>query len=96
MKRQGRNCRMRPEMVGPIAGATEMTMLTIPMTWPRRATGTSVRTLVMSSGSMTAVPHAWTTRATRRTGNPGASAARSVPALKKLIARMKTLLRASL
>ena len=56
------------------------------MTAPRRAGGTSVITVVISSGSMIAVPLACTTRAASSTGNPGASAATSVPALNRPIA----------
>ena len=70
---------MRPEIVGPIAGATEMTIETLPIVRPRFAAGTSVIRVVISSGSMMAVPDAWITRATRSTGKPGASAAVSVP-----------------
>ena len=47
---------MTPEIVGPIAGATEMTMETLPIVRPRCAGGTSVMMVVMSSGIMIAVP----------------------------------------
>lgn len=80
---------MKPETVGPRAGATEIAMVTLPMTMPRRATGTRVRMVVISSGSMIAVPQAWTTRAHRRMGKPGAHAAIAVPAVKKPVAAMK-------
>ena len=58
MNRQGRYCRINPDRVGPIAGATEMAMLMLPITTPRRSTGTRVSTVVISSGSITAVPEA--------------------------------------
>ena len=66
MYRQDRYCRITPEMVGPIAGATEMTMLTLPITTPRRSTGTRVRIVVISNGNMMAVPDACTIRASSR------------------------------
>ena len=62
---------MRPEIVGPIAGATEITVDTRPMKRPRSAGATSVMSVVMSSGIMIAVPLACTTRASRRTSKPG-------------------------
>ena len=43
-------------MVGPIAGATEMTIEMLPIMRPREAGGTSVITVVISSGIMIAVP----------------------------------------
>ena len=84
--RQPRNDSTTPDTVGPTAGATEMTIERLPMTAPRRAGGTSVITVVINSGSMIAVPLACTTRAASSTGNPGASAATSVPALNRPIA----------
>ena len=48
--------RISPETVGPMAGATEMAMLTLPITAPRLASGTRVRMVVIRSGSMIAVP----------------------------------------
>ena len=81
MNRQPSRLSTRPDTVGPIAGATEMTIEMLPITAPRRAGGTSVITVVISSGIMIAVPPACTTRATSSTANPGASAASSVPAL---------------
>ena len=74
---------MRPDRVGPIAGATAMTMLTLPITTPRRWIGTSVRIVVISSGSMIAVPDAWTIRPSSSTQKPGASPASRVPALNR-------------
>ncbi|MCB5293349.1 hypothetical protein BJQ90_02797 [Arthrobacter sp. SO3] len=58
MKRQEKCSRISPETVGPMAGATEMAMLTMPITKPRRDTGTRVRMVVISRGSMMAVPPA--------------------------------------
>ena len=84
--RHPRNDSTIPDTVGPIAGATEMTIERLPMTAPRRAGGTSVITVVISSGSMIAVPLACTTRAPSSTANPGASAATSVPVLNRPIA----------
>ena len=57
---------------------------------PRRAGGTSVITVVISSGSMIAVPLAWMTRAASRIAKPGATAARNVPALNSAIAVAKS------
>ncbi len=90
MKRQEKCSRIRPETVGPMAGATEMAMLTLPITKPRRVTGTRVRMVVISRGSMMAVPPAWTIRASRRISNPGASAASSVPPENRPMASIKT------
>ena len=81
--------RIRPEIVGPMAGATEITIDTRPMNRPRSAGATSVMSVVMSSGIMIAVPLACTTRASSRTSKPGASAAMSVPVENRLIAAMK-------
>ena len=47
---------MRPEIVGPMAGATEITVDTRPMKRPRSAGATRVISVVMSSGIMMAVP----------------------------------------
>ena len=80
----------RPDTAGPIAGATEMTIEMLPIITPRRAGGTSVITVVISSGIMIAVPPAWTTRAARSTANPGASAASRVPVLNRPIAAPKS------
>ncbi len=71
---------MAPASVGPIAGASEITMLTRPIMRPRMAAGTTVISVVMSSGIMMAVPEACTTRATSSIGKPGARNATSVPA----------------
>ncbi len=90
MNRQVKCSRISPETVGPMAGATEMAMLTLPMTAPRRSIGTRVRIVVISSGSMMAVPPAWTMRASSSTSNPGASAASSVPPENRPMASMNT------
>ena len=71
---------MRPEIAGPIAGATDMTIEIRPMMRPRSPSGTNVRTVVISSGIMIAVPEACTTRPTISTLNPGDVAAIRVPA----------------
>ena len=81
MNRQPSRLSTTPDTVGPMAGATEMTIEMLPITAPRRVTGTSVITVVISSGSMIAVPPACTTRPTSSTEKPGASADSSVPAL---------------
>ena len=62
----------------------------LPIVLPRVSGGTSVITVVISSGIMIAVPDAWTTRATTSSSRPGASAAASVPTENSDIARMKT------
>ncbi len=54
-------------------------MVMLPIRRPRSAAGTSVITVVMSSGIMIAVPDAWTTRAISSIGKPVASAASRVP-----------------
>ena len=86
MARQPNRLSTSPETAGPIAGATAMTIEMLPIITPRRAGGTSVITVVISSGIMIAVPLACTTRPARSTGKPGASAASRVPALNRLIA----------
>ena len=58
----------------------------MPITRPRSCSGTIVISVVISSGIITAVPPAWTTRAASSTGNVGARAASSVPAQKTVIA----------
>ena len=90
IQRQSSTLRISPEIVGPMAGATEMTIEMLPMVRPRDAGGTSVITVVISSGIMMAVPLACTTRANSSTSKPGASAAISVPVLNSVMAVMKT------
>ena len=90
MNRQDRNCRTSPDSVGPMAGANEIAMVMFPMTTPRRSAGTSVSTVVISNGIITAVPEACTTRANSSIQKPGETAASKVPAENKPIASMKT------
>ncbi len=82
--------RMAPEIVGPSAGAAEITTPTRPITRPRERSGTSARTVVISSGSTIAVPAAWITRAPSSTGKLGAMTASAVPARNSAIARRNT------
>ena len=49
---------MKPPMVGPRAGATDMTMEILPIVRPRDSGDTRFMTVVMSSGIMIAVPQA--------------------------------------
>ncbi len=79
IQRQLRNCRTIPETAGPSAGATDMARLTMPITRPRSSGLTTLMRVVMSSGIITAVAEAWTTRATTSTGKPHETAASSVP-----------------
>ena len=72
--------RMKPDTVGPIAGATAMTMDMLPIIVPRLRSGTRRRTVVMSRGSSTAVPAAWMTRPMMTTVKSGANAPMTVPA----------------
>ncbi|GAA3038178.1 hypothetical protein GCM10017559_77750 [Streptosporangium longisporum] len=76
-------------MVGPIAGATAITIVIVPMVAPRRSTGTSRITVVISSGIITAVPAACRTRAASSTSKPGASAPSRVPRANRVIAAAK-------
>jgi hypothetical protein len=82
--------RITPPMVGPVAGATAMTMEITPMVRPRRLAGTTFSTVVNSSGIMMAVPTAWTTRPRTRTRNVGAMAASTVPSRKLTMAMVNT------
>ena len=88
--RHGKCARITPDSVGPSAGATEITMDTLPITTPRRCLGTSIRMVVISRGSMIAEPKAWTTRARISTPKLGVRAASSVPREKLPMARAKT------
>jgi hypothetical protein len=87
--RQFSDPRMKPDRVGPTAGATAITIEIVPMVWPRRSAGTSFITVVINSGTMTAVPQACTTRPVSRTAKPGASAEISVPTQNSDIAATK-------
>jgi hypothetical protein len=82
--------RTRPDTVGPIAGATEMTIEMTPMIRPREPGATRLIAVVMSSGIITPVPPACTTRPSSSTPKPGAAAAISVPVLKSPIAATNT------
>jgi hypothetical protein len=64
-----------------------MTRVTLPIILPRSFGGTRVIIVVMSSGIITAVPLAWTTRAMSRTEKLGARVAIAVPVRNKLMAR---------
>ena len=88
--RHGANDRTSPEMVGPSAGATEMTIEMLPMTCPRRLGGTRFITVVISSGIITAVPEACTIRPISSGRNVGETAQISVPTVKVLIASANT------
>jgi hypothetical protein len=68
-----------------MAGATAITTVMVPMVAPRRSTGTSRITEVISSGIITAVPAACTTRPAISIGKPGASAEIRVPVLNRVI-----------
>ena len=68
-----------PETAGPRAGATDMARVTLPITRPRSLSATTAISVVISSGIITAVPLACTTRATSSTAKLGASAASRVP-----------------
>ena len=78
-----------PDTAGPSAGATDIARVTLPITRPRSCWGTTVISVVISRGIITAVPQAWTTRAASRTSNVGATAASVVPARKTPIAVAK-------
>jgi hypothetical protein len=84
--RQSKTLRIKPETVGPSAGATEITMEMLPITTPRAAGGTRFSTVVMSSGIMMAVPLACTTRPPTSISNPGDVAQMSVPVVNRPIA----------
>ncbi len=75
-------------MVGPMAGATDMTIEMLPMVLPRDSGGTRVITVVISSGIMMAVPTAWMTRPNTKSSRPGERAQISVPTEKIAMASM--------
>ncbi len=56
--RHGRKLRIIPETAGPSAGATEITIMRLPIVLPRDSGGTRVMTVVINSGNMIAVPDA--------------------------------------
>ena len=75
-----------PDTAGPSAGATEIASMTLPITRPRSCSGTIVISVVISSGSITAVPAACTTRPATSSEKTGASAHIAVPSRKTAIA----------
>ena len=77
-------------MVGPMAGATEITIDTLPMITPRRCAGTRSRIVVINSGIMIAVPEAWMTRAASSKAKLGDAAASRVPAVNRPMASRNT------
>ena len=83
------SCSSTPETAGPSAGATDMASVTLPITRPRSCTGTTVISVVISSGIITAVPLAWMIRATSSTQNVGATSASAVPIENVIIAVAK-------
>ena len=84
--------RMKPETVGPRAGATEITMEMIPIIAPRRCAGTTVKVTVISSGITNAVPTAWMMRPISKMAKLGARAATRVPTVKNNCAVTKMVL----
>ncbi len=82
--------RMMPEIAGPTAGATDITIEMRPMIRPRSLIGTSVSTVVISSGIMIAVPPACTTRPITSWKKLPLVAATSVPIVNRVIAVMNT------
>lgn len=62
-----------------------MTIEIVPIVCPRRLAGTRRRIVVMSSGTITAVPVACTTRPASRNPNAGATAQSRVPTLNRPI-----------
>ena len=88
IQRQPRVSSSTPDIVGPMAGASAITMLTRPIIRPRACGGTTFMMVVISSGIMIAVPEACTTRPTSRVGKPGETRAMRVPSENRLIAAM--------
>ena len=54
--RQSKALRMTPEIVGPTAGATAMTIEIMPIIFPRALAGTRFSTVFVRSGIINAVP----------------------------------------
>lgn|GEM_PF-3052357 len=73
-----------------MAGATAITMEMLPIMAPRVSDGTSLITVVISRGIITAVPEACTMRPISSTGKPGASAHTTVPRVKVVMAIVNT------
>ena len=86
ISRQEPSCSRTPETAGPSAGATDIASVTLPITRPRSCTGTTVISVVISSGIITAVPLAWMIRATSSTQKVGATRASGVPTANVIIA----------
>ena len=86
IRRQEPNCSSTPDTAGPSAGATDIASVTLPITRPRSCTGTTVISVVISSGIITAVPLAWMIRARSSTQNVGATRASAVPIANVIIA----------
>src|SRR5699024_11655438 len=61
IQRQSKCSRMIPPVVGPSAGAAEMTIPTMPMVRPRLSKGTIFITVDISNGIMMTVPIDWHT-----------------------------------
>src|SRR5690625_2934007 len=78
-----------PPTVGPIAGATPITIEIVPIIAPRRWAGTSRITEVITRGIITAVPLAWTTRPASSAPKFGATAHSPVPMAKVVTAVRK-------
>ena len=88
-QRHEANCSTTPATAGPSAGATEIASITLPITRPRSCCGTIVISVVMSSGSITAVPAACTTRPATSIQKTGAAAHIAVPTRKTPMAVAK-------
>ncbi|MNP28234.1 hypothetical protein D3C76_1211890 [compost metagenome] len=81
---QLRLARIRPEILGPLAGANMITKPINPMAAPRFSIGKITNMVLNISGNNSAVPIACSTRATNRISKLGASAATNVPAIEKI------------
>ena len=78
-----------PPTTGPAAGASDITTEMLPIMRPRFCGGTSVITVVIRSGIITAVPDACTTRQNTSISRLGAKIASAVPAENSDSASMK-------
>ena len=86
IQRHDATWRITPETAGPSAGATDIARVTLPMIRPRSCSRTTVISVVISSGIITAVPAAWMIRPPSKMPNVGARAHTSVPTQKVAIA----------
>ncbi len=84
--RQDQWSTMKPDRVGPIAGAKEITRPKVPIAVPRRWIGKIAKRIVCISGMIMPPLAACTTRPTRSTAYTGATAQMSVPSAKMPIA----------